>query len=527
MQNDPLTPDSTTSPRQMRREILLVLVLAAMMIVPGFFTRDPWNPDEPRYTEVARETIVMDDYILPHLNGETYAEKPPVFFWITAVFIKLGAGLFAGRTTAGLAYAGILIMVYFFGRRFLPRHGGIIAALITATTGLLLEHSKAGVIDPLLGFFTTGAILSAYIALRPETPRRPLWWLLFYAASALAVLTKGPVGFIVPALAALSYAFWNRKHVRMGGWIHLAGLLIMLCIIAAWVIPACMRGGPDYTKTILLSQQAGRIVNSYSHRRGPFYYIFALPHLLLPWTLFIVLGGVQAVRARKEQHRSAASFFVLWLVSTLVFFSLISGKRAGYLVPLIPAAGLLCAWYFCNAVQSGPLWPKWHKRASTITFAFFGAMGVVLAVGFLFSPHIAGVFKPDDANMKAVLLRSVTPVSGAVVMAFGLLLLGVAIAGMKLRPTAHSAPKEVGLLVASVLVISLCVHFVLCPITNHFKSGRYFSEKALPYIRPTGSTCTAPTFRGSSISSPAYAQCQSSETAKSSKPSSPEKTPWS
>ena len=43
---------------------------------------DLWNPDEPRYAEVAREMMETGDYLVPHLNGVVYPDKPPFFFWL-------------------------------------------------------------------------------------------------------------------------------------------------------------------------------------------------------------------------------------------------------------------------------------------------------------------------------------------------------------------------------------------------------------------------------------------------------------
>ena len=63
--------------RRSGRDLALVIALVALAGVPSLFTRDLWNPDEPRYMEVAREMVVLGDYVMPHLNGQVYSEKPP------------------------------------------------------------------------------------------------------------------------------------------------------------------------------------------------------------------------------------------------------------------------------------------------------------------------------------------------------------------------------------------------------------------------------------------------------------------
>jgi len=74
--------------------------LAAAVLVPSLFSRDLWPPDEPRYMEVAREMAVSGDYLVPELGGDTYVDKPPLFFWAAAGLYKLGAGFNAGRVVA-------------------------------------------------------------------------------------------------------------------------------------------------------------------------------------------------------------------------------------------------------------------------------------------------------------------------------------------------------------------------------------------------------------------------------------------
>ena len=76
----------------MRRDVTIIVALAAVVLVPSILTRDPWNPDEPRYAEVAREMVVTGHYAVPHLNGEVYPDKPAFFFWLVAGLMRLGFG---------------------------------------------------------------------------------------------------------------------------------------------------------------------------------------------------------------------------------------------------------------------------------------------------------------------------------------------------------------------------------------------------------------------------------------------------
>jgi len=83
-------PPSTFLPssREDRRAVVILLLLSAIVFLPGLGSRDLWTPDEPRYAEAAREMTVTGQYLVPHLNGELYSQKPPLFFWALASGIR-------------------------------------------------------------------------------------------------------------------------------------------------------------------------------------------------------------------------------------------------------------------------------------------------------------------------------------------------------------------------------------------------------------------------------------------------------
>ena len=97
--------DASPPHRPSRHRFLLVL-LALVFCLPSLFTRDLWNPDEPRYAEVAREMRLLDQYFVPHLNSAIYAEKPPLFFWLSALLQSSGVGFAAGRIVTAIAAIG-------------------------------------------------------------------------------------------------------------------------------------------------------------------------------------------------------------------------------------------------------------------------------------------------------------------------------------------------------------------------------------------------------------------------------------
>jgi len=223
------------------------------------------------------------------------------------------------------------------------------AALVSLSTLLMFYLARRGVLDPLLTLTTTVALLLGYRALHAD--RRPAlwWWVGTYAAMAFGTLTKGPVGFLVPGLVLACYGLLNRGRVRAGGAAHLVGVGVFAAIVLAWLLPAAIAGGEAYRRTILLRQQLGRAIHSYSHRNPFYYYALLAPGYLFPWSLLLPFALVAAVRQWRRAGDDLALFAALWLAVPIVFFSFISCKRINYILPAVPAVGLLCGWHLTRA----------------------------------------------------------------------------------------------------------------------------------------------------------------------------------
>jgi 4-amino-4-deoxy-L-arabinose transferase-like glycosyltransferase len=461
---------------------VIILAIGAVLVFPSFLTRDPWNPDEPRYVEVAREMVALNDYVVPHLDGYLYPDKPPLFFWLAAGLYKLGAGITSGRFVAAFCSLTTLLLVYFFGRKLLPSPGALLAAVITATTFLFFGLAKPGVIDPLLTTLTTAALVCAYYALQGGR-RRWILWLVYYGLSGLAVLSKGPVGLLVPGVVVLAYAIFNRKSVSAGGWAHAAGVALFVCVVGAWLVPVMIRAGEAYTKDILFNQQAVYTIRHESHAHGPHYYIIQLPLYLLPWVFFAALGMAQTYVAWRRRGDGDAGFLLLWFVSILAFFTVIPAKRERYLLPLIPAVGLMCARYFALALKEGYVWPKLHKWFSAATFGLIGFLAVSISVApWVIRRWVASAFA-DAPDLQAKAAAATSPNVVIIVTAVSLVLLGVTVAGIRGSFRKPRPLLLVSTVLATMVFVSLFFDLLVCPLMNPVKSGRYFANRALPYMK--------------------------------------------
>jgi len=447
----------------------LVLGLCAVFFIPPFFTRRLWSPDEPRYAACAWEMRATGSYLLPRINGELYPEKPPLFFYMAALFDRIAAPN-GGRIVEALAMAGLglLLLAFLKGERWEVRLSG---SLVFLTFCLSQEIGKFGVIDSVLVFFLVAAVLCGRKAL---TSARPLGaYLGMYALLGLGALVKGPVIIPFAALALVGLRLGLRPPAPRGKHIagHGAGLALFALIVAAWVVPACMAGGEAYTKR-LLGQIAGRVTGARKTHIQPWYYYFiAVTFTALPWTLFLP-GALW----RGLKRKGPLVWLLLWMLPGFVLLSAFASKRERYLALLFPAAAALLGWYL-----TGFRWSRPEKIAAALTAVLLIAAGVLLSAfgpAAELLPDLARRLAPGRAERFLPALRETLDRTGPFLryVLLPLLGLGATWAGLRaLRARSGGVPFLTSVC-AWVICFSLAFDLVLCPALDPLKTGRDFTE---------------------------------------------------
>jgi 4-amino-4-deoxy-L-arabinose transferase-like glycosyltransferase len=333
-----------------RVQIGFLVALCLFLYLFNLGRWDLWNPDEPRYGQVAREIVNGGDWILMHNNGKMYTDKPPLFFWFIALssFLWQGFSSFSVRFPSALFATLTVLLTFFLGNKLFASRSGFFSGLILATSVEFAYLATRANIDATLTFFTT-ASLSCFIQWyqwkeqneKKPTDVRRLSIYGVYVCMALATVTKGPVGFILPLLVSLFYLVVLRDWKKMKAMKLLPGMLLFAALVLAWYLPAVWKGGQVYLNETLFKHTINRYSEGWSHVR-PFYYFFInFPVDFLPW--FVLLPGaiVYGFSRKEPAKRKAFLFCFVWFTVVFIFFTLSKGKRALYLLPLYPAAALM------------------------------------------------------------------------------------------------------------------------------------------------------------------------------------------
>jgi 4-amino-4-deoxy-L-arabinose transferase-like glycosyltransferase len=365
-----------------------VLVLSALLFAWFLGAHDLWAPDEPFFGEGAREMLIDGQWLVTHVNGVVNSHKPPLFFWLIAIFsIPLGAVTeVTARLPSVLAALGTLVLVMRLGRRWFGPRTAAVAGVLLATSYMFWDKARWSQIDALLCFLIWVA-LSAFDAWRAGDADGRKAGMLFWAAAGLAVLAKGPVGLLIPLGIAVAVLAVERDLGSFRRFAPLVGPLTFVLVTGSWAVAATLWGPAEYSVIGALREHfVERGMHGMHHVRPFWYYGERLPLSLLPWTG--LLPGALVLAWRNRKTSAGLRFAFVATVFVVVFFSISTEKRDLYVLPAFPAIALMMAALVATIAG----WrdeirglPEMHRRWITIGQAIVGGFFslVALAVPFL------------------------------------------------------------------------------------------------------------------------------------------------
>lgn len=280
--------------------------------------------DEINFAESAREMLVTQNYRQVTVNFEPFWEKPPLFFWLQAICMKLlGVGEWAARLPNALIGAVTLFTLFWVGQKIRDRRFGVIWALLYLGTLLPHMYFKSGIIDPVFNYFIFLSVLFQF----PSFNQRAPWknYAISGVFSGLAILTKGPVGLLIVLLARLGILIANR----FTGWPSWKSVLAFattaFLVSSLWFIPECLNSGFWFIQKFV-AYQIDLLLNPVAGHGQPFYYHFVV--LLVGCFPASVLALPQLLSKSKSEPFTQWMRMLFWTV--LILFSLVTTKIIHY-----------------------------------------------------------------------------------------------------------------------------------------------------------------------------------------------------
>ncbi|HZT41302.1 MAG TPA: glycosyltransferase family 39 protein [Chthonomonadaceae bacterium] len=482
----PASPSSPATPQGQGAAAwaLLLLCLFAFFFRLGSITL--FDLDEALYVTCARQMALSGDIITPRLNTRPirdptattapFYEKPILVYWLPATSMRLfGFSEWAARLPVALAALLMTWLVAQMGTVWFGRRAGLLAGFVYATAPMTIVDARQMTTDGLLVLWFTLALVGFWNSYKRRGTR---WALLFWAMCALAVLTKGAIGLLLPAIVAGVFLALDRfvLRLRLGGWRSLLfvfrlrlrpvsawvpdvralrpvlGLLLFLAIAAPWHLVIWRTGGLDanghtWYWEYILDQHIGRFKGVDKVHNAPIVTYFAYFLLgFFPWACFTP----RAFRLRADRAdpaREVRRFLLIWFWTIFVFFSLGAAKLPNYIVPAFPAAALLIGRWLDRALSARA--DRADDRALRRGAFWAAVTGAILAAGMALAPHFAPKASPIAPSIVRFGLET-----------FLLLLGGCALAWLCFLPRKKSLSWRKAGVGALILTLPVVVLFV-------------------------------------------------------------------
>ena len=380
---------SSVSPLTRRGAFALLLVFALIWF-SNLDYRRLVHPDEGRYAEIPREMIVTGDWLTPRLNGIKYFEKPALQYWITAAaYEAFGVHHWSARLWPALAGFLNVLFIGYVGYRLGGPTLGLYSAAVLAGCVWPVLNAHILTLDTGLTLWMNAGLGGLLLAQHAGTARgRRGWMWMAWAALALATLSKGLIGIVLPGAALVAYtlatrdwALWRRLHL-------VSGLAVFVAIAAPWFV-AVSRANPEFFDFFFIHEHFTRFLTGEHRREGAWWYFIPIFVVgILPWlAVFFGTAGRMWREAPSEPNGfNGQRFALVWSTVIFVFFSMSGSKLPSYILPIFPALALPIGWQLTTLPDT---------MLARLTLPLVIVAGVIaLATIFGYAPLVAHLADP-------------------------------------------------------------------------------------------------------------------------------------
>jgi 4-amino-4-deoxy-L-arabinose transferase-like glycosyltransferase len=298
------------------------------------------DPDEPFYAQSSREMLEAHDWSTPRIFDRPQFEKPILIYWLSmGSFRAIGDNELAARAPAALFATLLVLLTWAFGASAFSGRAAFLASVVLATSVEFLVSARMMLTDMVFAAFVCASVFSLWLASR--SARRPGWWFVVACGmSALAVLTKGPLGLLLPALAIPPMLLGRGHRLSVRPLPLVGGLSIFAAIAVPWYAIMLQRFGRPYFEAFFIHENVERFFHA-EHRNNNhvYYYLGVLAAGSIPWTPALV--ALASPARRRAMWDDTSRFLAFWGLLCLAFFTLAQSKLPSYVLFLFVPLALL------------------------------------------------------------------------------------------------------------------------------------------------------------------------------------------
>lgn len=323
--------------------VALLLAAASALFVTGLGFGTLWDQDEAKYAQVAREILQTRDAITLHVNGAPWFVHPPLYLWLQAITgWAFGFSEFTARIWSAVFGVVGVLATYLLGRMLFSSRTGWLAAIVLMTMFQYFAQARLAIFDIVLVAFMLLAFYTFLHSTRDGSatgrrvdPRRAVWAFVW---AGLGTLTKGPIGLLLPGMAAAAFLALRRGRYRWREVPWVKGAIVYAAIALPWYLAEWVRHGWPFVQTVIGYYTLNRFFGVVEGQAGPWWYyapVFGLG--AFPWTAFLV--AMVPYHARRLGDDGSLAVLV-WTGVTVIFYTLAGTKLPNYVLPAYPMAAL-------------------------------------------------------------------------------------------------------------------------------------------------------------------------------------------
>nr|WP_075438736.1 glycosyltransferase family 39 protein [Prochlorococcus marinus] len=396
---------------------VIILVSGIIIFILGLGNTGLVDETPPLFAAAARAMSESGDWITPKVNGMFRFDKPPLIYWLMGFFYSLpkseiwdSYGTISARLPSALGSLFLMLMIgdtlfcwpQKTEKQFLTP---IVASLAFALSPIIIIWSRTAVSDALL----TGTLgISLLLFWRRMASENNDQCISAWVFLGLAILTKGPVAFVLALLTITSFLFSQKNWKTLLCKINpKKGFLVTILISVPWYILELIKEGKPFWDNFFGYHNFQRYTSVVNNHAEPFWFFLYIMILAsLPFTPFLYHGIFNAfkdfLRSSKEScniTKTLYTYSLCWLTSVLIFFSLSATKLPSYWLPAIPAASILISNSFINL------------RNLSRSYLYLWIFNILILFGvsmaFFFSNYwLSSINDPEMPNLASELISS-------------------------------------------------------------------------------------------------------------------------
>lgn len=356
---------------------ILLFFFSAFLFLIGNSLLPVTDTAEANYALTAKEMVLSGDWLSPQIYGHYWYDKPIFYYWeLAASFSLFGFNEFAARFPSAVMGILSVLFTFYFTRRVYDEKTAWMASMILSTSVEYFLLSKAVITDATLFLFMSIAVACFYLG---YTEKR-IWYYGCYIFAALATLTKGPIGLLLPGLGALLFLLY-RKDLREMGRVHLfSGLLLFLLMTVSWYGPMWMLHGNDFILNFLGVHNFLRAtVPEHPSHNNWYFYILVYLIGFFPWSLFLPVSLYRKWKSRSlslRRARPASQLLFLYAAAVQTFFAFVATKYTTYTFPALFSLSILSAAIYRDV-------PRRIHRAALASLPVYAIIALFIAPGIM------------------------------------------------------------------------------------------------------------------------------------------------